>query len=286
MTNDRSLERAARSWLEEGPTRAPDRPVDAALARIQTTSQERDLRIPWRYPHMNSSLRIAAGVAAVAVVALFAINLLPAAPGPGTPTQIPSPSPSAAPGALSKGPLGAGTYATAFPVSLQITLPAGWEGLVVSPTVTVLQKGDAFLGFWIVDKGNRDPCDQGAGVDGSGVGPTVADLASALTDVKGFYTTPAVGVTVDGIDGQYVELLGPTSACPAPEPVLWRTPDNSCRCMDGNMVERNRIWILDVNGTRLAVNALEIPASEGITGTSAAVLGEIQAMVDSLQLER
>ena len=42
MTDDRSLERAARSWLEEGPTRAPDRPVDAALARIQTTRQERD----------------------------------------------------------------------------------------------------------------------------------------------------------------------------------------------------------------------------------------------------
>ena len=33
MTDDRSLERAARSWIEDGPTRAPDRVVEAALSR-------------------------------------------------------------------------------------------------------------------------------------------------------------------------------------------------------------------------------------------------------------
>ena len=43
MTDDRSLERAARSWLEVGPTQAPERAVEAALLRIQTTPQERDL---------------------------------------------------------------------------------------------------------------------------------------------------------------------------------------------------------------------------------------------------
>ena len=43
MTDDRSLERAARSWIEVGPTRAPEPAVQAALLRIQTTSQERDL---------------------------------------------------------------------------------------------------------------------------------------------------------------------------------------------------------------------------------------------------
>ena len=48
MNDDRSLERAARSWLEAGPTQAPDRAVEAALLQIETTSQERDLRIPWR----------------------------------------------------------------------------------------------------------------------------------------------------------------------------------------------------------------------------------------------
>src|SRR5262249_45014914 len=41
MTDDRSIDRAARSWLEAGPTQAPDPAVDAALLRIQTTNQER-----------------------------------------------------------------------------------------------------------------------------------------------------------------------------------------------------------------------------------------------------
>ena len=53
MTDDRSLERAARSWIEVGPTQAPDRAVEAALLRIDTTPQERDLRIPWRFPTMT-----------------------------------------------------------------------------------------------------------------------------------------------------------------------------------------------------------------------------------------
>jgi hypothetical protein len=48
MSDDRLLERNARAWLERGPTDAPDRVVEAALLAIETTNQERDLRIPWR----------------------------------------------------------------------------------------------------------------------------------------------------------------------------------------------------------------------------------------------
>jgi hypothetical protein len=70
MTDDRSLERAARAWLDEGPIAAPDRPVEAALTRIQTTSQERDLRIPWvawRPTTMMDRLAVAAAVAVLAI---------------------------------------------------------------------------------------------------------------------------------------------------------------------------------------------------------------------------
>lgn len=71
MTDDRSLERAARSWLEAGPTGAPDRAVEAALARIQTTAQERDLRVPWRLKPMFDRL----AAAAVAIVAIGGIAI-------------------------------------------------------------------------------------------------------------------------------------------------------------------------------------------------------------------
>ena len=99
MTDDRSLERAARSWLDEGPTRAPDRPVEAALARIQTIRQERDLRVPWRLPSMNGASRLLAGAASIAVVLVIGViaispGLVPGIGGPPTPTPAPTPSPA------------------------------------------------------------------------------------------------------------------------------------------------------------------------------------------------
>ena len=97
MTDDRSLERAARSWLEMGPTEAPDRAVEAALLRIQTTSQERDLRIPWRARTMSFPARLAA-IAAAGVVAIGALILIqrPAGSSPvaSQPPASARPSPS------------------------------------------------------------------------------------------------------------------------------------------------------------------------------------------------
>jgi len=93
MTDDRSLERAARSWLEEGPTRAPDRPVEAALRAIESTSQERVLRIPWRLPRMNPITRVA-GAALIAVIAVGVVFL---AVRPSSGVGGPSPQPTTTP---------------------------------------------------------------------------------------------------------------------------------------------------------------------------------------------
>ena len=105
MTDDRSLERAARSWIEAGPTQAPDRAVEAALLRIQTTPQERDLRIPWRLPKMTTPARVAAAaVIGVLLVggAFFTLGgtnqPVVGVPGPSA-SPAPSQSPSRAPGA-------------------------------------------------------------------------------------------------------------------------------------------------------------------------------------------
>jgi len=93
MTDDRSLERAARSWLEEGPTRAPERPVDAALARIQKTSQERGLLVPWRFPTVNPVIKVAtAALAAVLAIGgfLYAFGGTNGVGGPPTPSPAPT----------------------------------------------------------------------------------------------------------------------------------------------------------------------------------------------------
>jgi TolB protein len=102
MNDDRSLERAARSWLEAGPTQAPDRAVEAALLRIETTPQERDLRIPWRLPKMTTPARVATaaviGVLAIGGAIYLGGSGLSSVAGPGpshTPTPSASPSASA-----------------------------------------------------------------------------------------------------------------------------------------------------------------------------------------------
>ena len=133
MTDDRSLERAARSWIEAGPTQAPDRAIAAALLRIETTPQERDLRIPWRLPTMTTPARVAAaaviGVLAVGgaffvlrpadVVGRRARSDADARPvrrlRPPTPTPSPSPDARSVRPRFHDGPLAAGTYvATPF----------------------------------------------------------------------------------------------------------------------------------------------------------------------------
>lgn len=99
MTDDRSLERAARSWLETGPTQAPDRAVETALLRIETTNQERDLRIPWRFSEMTTPARLAAaaviGVLLIGGAFLYFGN--PGQPAVGGPDATPSATPGVSP---------------------------------------------------------------------------------------------------------------------------------------------------------------------------------------------
>jgi hypothetical protein len=98
------LERRLRDfYAAEAPLRAPDRLLHAALSTIQTTRQRRVIvRVPWRFPTMNSYAKVA--VAAVGVIAAGAIGLaaIQRGPAPGvgnvaSPTATPSPIASASP---------------------------------------------------------------------------------------------------------------------------------------------------------------------------------------------
>ena len=106
MTDDRSLERAARSFIEAGPTQAPDRAVEAALLRIETTPQERDLRIPWRFPSMTTPARIAVAAVLGVLLVAGAVSFFgrPGQSSVGAPGPSPSSSAPASPIASPKPP--------------------------------------------------------------------------------------------------------------------------------------------------------------------------------------
>ena len=95
MTDDRSLERAARSFIEPGPTRAPEAAVERALDAIQTTRQERDLRILRRFSTMTMTTRLAAA-AVVGVIAIggAAFLLRPTTPDVGSKPPAAAATPS------------------------------------------------------------------------------------------------------------------------------------------------------------------------------------------------
>ncbi len=99
MSEDKRFERGARTWLEDGPTRAPERAIEEALSQIESTPQERDLRVPWRMPVMSVPIRLAAVALLVALAAggtyLVAGALPDTSPSVTPVPALASPSPNA-----------------------------------------------------------------------------------------------------------------------------------------------------------------------------------------------
>ncbi len=112
MNVNRDLERQLADFYEsEAPPRAPDWVLRSALETIDSTQQRRVvIRVPWRFPHMNTFAKVA--VAAVVVIAVGAFGLsvlrpssasnvggqptppIPARPRPSSPTITPAPPPA------------------------------------------------------------------------------------------------------------------------------------------------------------------------------------------------
>jgi len=314
MTDDRSLERAARSWIEAGPSRAPDRVVEVALDLIATTPQEQDLRVLRRI-NMSTYARIAAA----AVIGVLAIGGAFFFIGRAGDSNVGGPAPSARPSAsqslsvspspsqtasvttLPEGALQAGTYtydpfgsgpgvdSTCMqpppsgcedpgpPTSMKVTLtvPDGWESFGLGVWFdSNAPPRGAALGF------NRgawlfsDPCRKDAGNPDIPVGPTVDDFVNALADHPLLDTTTPVDVTVDGYSGKALDLQ-------VPEDILVCT---IYRPWDPGIYAQGpgHLWhlrVVDVDGHRVVIQSMEY------AGTDSQRRAELEAMVDSIQIE-
>ena len=129
--SDRQFDRAVRGWLDDGSDRTPPAAIDAVLLAVKTTSQERDLRILRRTTQMPTYVRLAAGIAIVAVVGVGALMYIGNSPGVGgapTPSPTPTPVASAAPSAppsLAPGISGWKPYTSAV-YGYTMSYPQGW----------------------------------------------------------------------------------------------------------------------------------------------------------------
>jgi hypothetical protein len=125
------------------------------------------------------------------------------------------------------------------------------------------------------------------------VGPSVNDLAVALADLAPFQvTSPPTDVTMYGYRGKYLELAAPHlpvegndfTGCVDGNLLSWVAPIDVAEGEGGafhgyNAEPVEEFWILDVDGTRLVIEANWSPASPP------ADVAEMRAILGSIRVE-
>ncbi len=141
-------------------------------------------------------------------------------------------------------------------VRLTFAVPYGWkhDGWVVV-------KGNPIVGvlFDVVANIYTDSCPSVL-VDPP-VGPTVDDLASAWANLPGFDATAASDITVDGFHGKQIEFTVPdynSEDCAYGDFKLLNAVGGGDYWAQGPN-QHHKLWILDVNGTRLVIVAMSFP---------------------------
>ena len=300
MSTERDTTRIVRSWLRTDEHESADRVLDDVLAMLDATPQRRAWWPAWRIADMNTLAKLAIAAAAVVVVAVVGINLLPASGGPGggpaataspspstTASPIPSPSPSSASRTFpAEGPLAIGRHSmTMGGVPLSVAMPAGWhseQGFFINKDAGVGPEGASFL-FWDPSPVGvyADPC---AHTLSAPTGPSTADLADAVSTLSGtdLVSGPS-DASVGGRPTKHVVLtVREDVGCGAGDGgfYLWHGDvDNGEVRFPTALGETLRVWIIDVGGTRLFIEA------ESYKGADPTIDEEIQQIVDSIQFE-
>lgn len=123
----------------------------------------------------------------------------------------------------------------------------------------------AQLASWAPTRVPTDPCH--AKSSSSAVGSTVEDLAAALARQDRTTTTKPIPVTVDGHEGLYLELTSPRrfdyQACGPDGMQIWATDGTDGRVLAEPVTDR--YWIIDVDGQRVVISALTLPAATSET---------------------
>lgn len=201
MISQTDIERYLDDWLGNTPMDPADRVVVSVAVRIQREDQRPAPLFTWG--RATTFARLAAGAAAVVLMAVIGFAILRPGPGPGqlvSPSPAgPSPSPSTTP-AASPSPT-----PNSIGVSVVGGLPDGW-------TITV----SGLLGFNIEADGasmsvelltNRRVMDKGCALGPqTGVGRTANAIISAIADRRGLVAESLAPADVGGFHGRQVDV--------------------------------------------------------------------------------
>jgi hypothetical protein len=277
MSASRDPDQILHAWLEEGPTVLPAPTVRAIEVATRATAQRRHaIGLSWRFSPMYAPLRAAFAVLIAAVVIGGGIYLLgPRESGPGV-TVSPSASPAASPAPLIEAPLAPGRYVySGDGVRVILTVPEGWEGgdFSISDAPGRELPDGANVGFRQPSTVFTDPCAPERGA--MTVGSTVEDLVSALADLPNVTASAPVDVTLSGFRGKHLSFVVDTEGMDCVMALY--AQGSFIRAADNG--QRQDLWILDVDGKRLVVDAATYPE------TSAADREELQTIVETLVIE-
>jgi hypothetical protein len=297
MSAPRDVDRLLDSFLREGPMELPDSSFDQVRARVDETRQRAVLG-SIGVPDMNNNIvRVGLAAAAVVVIAIIAINLLPGLNVGNSPTPSPSVEPSeAAPSAepstaagLPEGPhlfaSGQGNEPGTEHPPLTVTIPApGWDGDVNGAILTKNHDGPEGAGM-IIFAGQEylvfgDPCSWETTPDTTVT--TVDEFIAALSSQASRDASEPVDITMDGYTGKAITLHAPDDAdfgqCDQGIYGTWNCapegPPEPCGFV-GAPGETSTEYVLDVDGVLMAWHT-----SHGVNAP-ADLVAEVEAIVQS-----
>ena len=305
MTHDRDLDRLLDAWLADGPADPPDRVLDSVASRISRQSQRPGWRLALRETHVTTYLKPIAAIAAVLTIAVFGVYLVREPSGIGGPVPTPTPTPVSTPSPTPDpvptptpvtcddgtttscaGRLEPGTHSsTAFQPALTFTAAEAWTNTFdIARTYNLKPVPHIFdaqvLSQLAIPEQNAD-CSPAAR---AGAGSTVADWVEFITTHPGLVVTSSKPVTIAGHEGRQIQFKVAddwTGRCPnslGPAVVVFTdsgTPPQRSVWFDDHRVT---VWLLDVDGTTVAILVASGPSLNANDEAVAALLPVLESM--------
>lgn len=137
------------------------------------------------------------------------------------------------------------------------------------------------ISMWTVRDVFGNPCHSNGTLIDPPIDSSVDGLVAGLASQEGHPSTTPTDVEVDGYAGKYMEMTVPAGIdvanCDHGEFRTWADPTGCCRYLESG--QQDMLWIIDVNGDRLVIDAALGPQ------TTAQDRADRTEMVESIQIE-